>query len=78
MRQASAVVGGATVDWKRFSTRRDNLLLVYPAGAPPGLARLKRALTEVDDASSVSNFGPLVLGAAPSTSPTHRNSLADD
>jgi hypothetical protein len=39
---------GGNVNFKKFATRRDNVILVYPRGRPNSLARLKAALEDVD------------------------------
>ena len=38
---------GRRSDWSQFTTRRDNVFIAYPAGAPSSLARLKRILDDI-------------------------------
>ena len=47
-REAVRAVGGGNANFKKFSTRRDNVILVHPRGRPNSLARLKAALEDVD------------------------------
>jgi hypothetical protein len=42
-----AVGGGGDFRLSRVSTRRDNVFIVYPAGAPKNLERLRRILDDV-------------------------------
>jgi len=46
-REAERVVGGGRVRWSQFSSHRDNVFIVYPAGAPKNLARLNRILDDI-------------------------------
>jgi len=48
LREARRAVGGKRIlPWSRVSTRHDNVFIVYPAGAPKNLARLRRILQDV-------------------------------
>ena len=47
LREARGVLGTSRSRWSKFTTRHDNVFLVYPAGAPRNLARLKRILDDI-------------------------------
>jgi hypothetical protein len=48
LREARRALGGKrTVRLPHISTRRDNVLIVYPAGAPKNLTRLRRILDDI-------------------------------
>ena len=47
LREARSVLGTSRSRWSKFTTRHDNVFLVYPAGAPRNLARLKRILDDI-------------------------------
>lgn len=46
-REAGSALGTGRSDWSRFTTRHDNVFIVYPAGVPKNLARLKRILDDI-------------------------------
>jgi len=46
-REARRALGTGRSRWSRFTTRHDNVFIVYPAGAPENLARLRRILQDI-------------------------------
>jgi hypothetical protein len=46
-REAKRALGLGRSRWSRFTTRHDNVFIVYPAEAPPNLERLKRILDDI-------------------------------
>jgi hypothetical protein len=47
VRDAERTLGGGDFRLSRVSTRRDNVFLAYPGGAPKNLERLRRILEDV-------------------------------
>ena len=46
-REARRAIGAGRSDWSQFTARHDNVFILYPAGAPENLARLKRILDDI-------------------------------
>jgi hypothetical protein len=46
-REARRALGLGGSSLSKFATRRDNVFIVYPAGAPTNLARLERILDDI-------------------------------
>ena len=46
-REARHVIGTSRSRWSQFTTRHDNVFIVYPGGVPKNLSRLKRILDDM-------------------------------
>jgi hypothetical protein len=46
-REAQRTLGRGRSRWSQFTTRHDNVFIVYPAGAPKNLTRLRRILQDI-------------------------------
>jgi hypothetical protein len=46
-REAERALGTHRTRWSRFTTRRDNVFIVYPRRAPKNLSRLRRILDDI-------------------------------
>jgi len=46
-RAAQRALGTGRSLWSQFTTRHDNVFIVYPAGAPRNLTRLRRILQDI-------------------------------